>query len=332
MKTYEMQLEDGGVGVFKVSIVKDPAIESNLIFFSAEKPDVLTFTNEEKKVIYSVVMRPNKLIYRKDVNGEPANVFYTSKTVEDMQINYFRQNGNKATNINHSDEGDAEGVFPFENWIVRDELTDIATKMGLEVKNGDWVMGYKVDNQELWEGFIKTGKLDGLSIEAMHINHKLITENMTVETPVQKEKSFWDELLDFVNMSKEKHAEDEKPADPAADEPAVETPAEEPVVEQVEHEPAAEPVVEVPAAEAAEGDAEPTEKEVLLQKRIDELELKLSTLMAEKIKSDTALETMAAQTPAARAIINAPAVIKTPKKYEEMSNFEKLKFNKENKK
>ena len=186
MKRYELKLVEGGLGVFKVSVVKDPAIEQTLVHFSAEKEEVSYFTDQEKKVIYSVVMRPNMDIFRKNVNGEPANVYYTEETVEQAQINYFRQNGNKATNINHSELADAEGIFPFESWIVADPETDRASNFGLDVQKGDWVMGLKVDNDELWEEHIKTGKLDGFSVEATNINYEL-KEDVTMKKDEKKE-------------------------------------------------------------------------------------------------------------------------------------------------
>jgi hypothetical protein len=199
MKRYELKLADGGIGVFKVSIVKDPAIEQTLVHFSSEKQERHFFTDQEKKVIYSVVMRPNLDIFRKNINGEPANVFYTTETVEKAQINYFRNNGNAATNINHSELADAEGIFPFESWIVSDSKTDRAVSFGLDVQDGDWVMGLKVDNDELWEEHIKTGKLDGFSVEAININYELKEDTKMGK---DKKKSAWSKLMKFVNENK----------------------------------------------------------------------------------------------------------------------------------
>lgn len=211
MKRYELKLVEGGKGVFKVSVVKDPAIESTLVHFSAEKEEKHFFTDEEKKVIYSVVMRPNMDIFRKDINGEPANVYYTSETVEQAQINYFRNNGNSATNINHSDIADAEGIFPFESWIVSDSKTDRAVNFGLDVQEGDWVMGFKVDNDELWSEHIKTGKLDGFSVEATNINYELkeevqMSKDKKGEEP--KKKSIWEQMDEWFKARKEEFALD----------------------------------------------------------------------------------------------------------------------------
>ena len=74
MKRYELKFKEGKEGVLKVSLVKDAAINTTLVHFAAEKEAVQCFTDEEKKVIYSVVMRPNIDIFRRNVNGEPADV------------------------------------------------------------------------------------------------------------------------------------------------------------------------------------------------------------------------------------------------------------------
>ena len=71
MKVYEITFNDE----HKVSLVKSPAIESTLLKFSIEENEKLYFANDEKQIIYSVAMIPNKMIFRKDIQGEPANVF-----------------------------------------------------------------------------------------------------------------------------------------------------------------------------------------------------------------------------------------------------------------
>lgn len=325
MKTYELKLIDGGRGVFRVSVVKDPAVESNLIFFNKEsKEDVEHFVkDEEERVIYSVAMRPNKMIFRKNINGEPAQVYYTSETVKQAQENYFRNHGNLTTNINHSEHTTAQGIFPFESWVVKNSANDKSKELGLETIDGDWVMGYKVDNDEIWNKFIKTGLLDGLSIEATHIKHELIPETKMSkekeELELEKERSFWDTLFGFSKQkieSFEKEKEEEKPI--------------ELVVEEKPEKP------EEPKKEEEMVEEETPDVSNDLQAKINSLEsenealkTELATLRAEKVESEEKLQTMKKQTPASKHVIDAPIVHK--KDYNEMNNFEKLKFNRENK-
>ena len=340
MKTYELKLIKGGRGVFKISVVKDGAVEGDIVKFENEHPEneVLVFNDEEKQIFYSIVMRPNKMIFRKDINGEPARIFYTKETVEEAAVNYWRQKGNIETNINHSEDLNVQGIFPFESWLVQDPETDKSKSIGLQTFAGDWVAGYKVDSKEIWNDYIKTGILDGLSIEAMHHKYELIP-NLEMEKQKEKKeekKSFWDELLEFVNMKKEQHSKEEK-APEKKEEKKVEH-ADEKTPEEIAAEAAAkakeaDDAAAADAEKAAAADAppaEPTEQEQIYLDKIAALEKEVADLKAKQIESDTALETMKKETPAAKKISNLPPAEKAVP-YEEMSNFQKLKFNRENK-
>lgn len=307
MNRYELKLKEGGKGVFKVSVVKDPAIESNLVYFSKEA--VTVFKDEEKRVIYSVVMRPDLDIFRSNIDGAPANVYYTKETVEEAQINYFRNNGNSATNINHSDVADAKGIFPFESWIVKDAKTDRANNFGLEVKEGDWVMGLKVDNDELWEEHIKTGKLDGLSVEATNINYELKQdEKMSKETIEEPKKTLLEKLDDllstFKKQEKVEFTEDTK-------ESTKEAPKSNDEVSKLKEE------ITTLKAELASLKAKETESKTDLEK-----------MTSEKEALEVKLTELSKVTPAAEFVKDLPKVEK--KEYKDMSNYEKVLFNREN--
>ena len=318
MKVYELDFRDDMPGVFRVSVVKDPAVEATLLHFNKEEGKPLYFANEEKRVVYSVAMRPNKLIPRSNINGEPANVYYTAETVERLQQNYFKNNYNVSTNINH-EQNDTQGIYPFESWVVKNPANDKANELGLEVMQGDWVMAYKVDNDEVW-GEIKKGNIDGLSVE-MYVGYKEDNNFNNVKmTSENKEKGLFELLKAFFvgEAPKEK-----TPEELAAEEEA----------KKKEEEMAVEPVVEEPMPE----DVQPKEEEKNLEEQLAELEAKnadllekLNKLEAEKVKAEAELQTMKAEKPAVEAIKNVPLEVK--KTYEEMSNYEKLKFNRENKK
>jgi len=201
MKVYELKLQKGGKGVFRMSTVKGPAIEDTLLYFKKETKDISFFADEEKRIFYAPAMIPNLKIYRNNVNGEPAEVFYTAETVAEAQINYFRQNGNRSNNINHALE-DIEGVFPFESWIIQDFASDKAKTLGFNLPNGTWIMGYKVDNNEVWKN-IKEGDLDGLSIEATNLEH-IFKNDITMSKNKKNVFAFFKEGLDALLTNAEK--------------------------------------------------------------------------------------------------------------------------------
>lgn len=162
MKKYELQYTKGEKGVFRMSTVESPATRTTLVMFDDDSK-LLQFADEEKQVIYSVAMRPNILIPRKDINGEPAMVFYSEDTVNNLQQNFFKNNSHNGATVNHDGKVRSD-MYCFESWIVRNE--DQAKSIPeLNAKVGDWVLAQKVDNAEVWAD-IKSGKLQGFSIEA----------------------------------------------------------------------------------------------------------------------------------------------------------------------
>jgi hypothetical protein len=175
MKKYELQYTKGETGVFRMSTVESPATKTTLVMFDDESK-LLQFADEEKQVIYSVAMRPNILIPRKDINGEPAMVFYSEETVNNLQQNFFKNNSHNGATVNHDGKVRSD-MYCFESWIVRNE--DQAKSIPeLNAKVGDWVLAQKVDNEEVWQD-IKLGKLQGFSIEAYL--EPVLTEEKKIE-------------------------------------------------------------------------------------------------------------------------------------------------------
>lgn len=313
MDVYEIKFTEN----YKVSLVKDPAIESTLLKFNNETTDVLHFTNDEKKIVYSVAMIPNKMIFRKDIKGKPANVFYSAETIKKFQQEYFKSNS--GTNVNHA-KFNTEGIYPFTSWVVNENQNSIVEGQDLKAPNDSLIMGFKIDNPEIWEE-IKTGNLDGLSVEG-----NVIFEQQTNITMAKDKDTLWETLKAFFATEKtpeEIKAEEEVAALKMAEEEALKN---------------AKPPADEPADEP-----DYKEENEKLKEQVALLQEKLATIEAEKVKSETDLVTMKAEkekaeadlitfkneTPSVPSIKNVPTPeVAVP--YEQMSNFQKLKFNKEN--
>ena len=52
-----------------------------------------------------------------------------------------------------------------ESWIVEDTDMDKSKKYGFNVPVGTWMGSVKVNNDEVWNEYVKTGKVKGFSIE-----------------------------------------------------------------------------------------------------------------------------------------------------------------------
>ena len=300
MKKYELKYTKGEDGVFCMSTVENPATKTQLVMFDDEKA-LLQFQDDEKRVIYSVAMRPNMLIPRKDINGEPAMVFYSEETVNDLQQNFFKNNSHNGATINH-DKNLRKDMYAFESWIVQDPEKDKATSLGLQVQKGDWVMAQKVDNPEVWED-IKKGKLTGFSIEAY-------LEPVLTQNEIEMTKEEVDARIKAV----------------------IQMTAEEDAAKKKEEEDAA--AAEAEKVKMAEGDPAPPADD--LQKKVDELTAENIALKAKLAELEVKEIDMSAELAAAKKVaVEMGAEIAKgikpngthSKKYEEMSNVEKVKFN-----
>ena len=58
-----------------------------------------------------------------------------------------------------------KGLTAVESWIVEDKVHDKSRKYGLNVPVGTWMGAVKVNNEEIWNEYVKTNKVKGFSIE-----------------------------------------------------------------------------------------------------------------------------------------------------------------------
>ena len=105
---------------------------------------------------------PNKPIYRK--NGEDEYYIYFSKdTVLKASQMYLTKGNQNNSTLEHQHE--LSGLSLVESWLVEDEVHDKSRKYGMNVPVGTWMGAVKVNNDKIWNEYVKTGKVKGFSIE-----------------------------------------------------------------------------------------------------------------------------------------------------------------------
>ena len=162
MKIVELILGDDELtGIEAISVVENPAIEEDFIALKNEEVK-LAEVDKEKRILMGALLIPNKPIYRK--KGEEEYYIYFSKETVEKASQLYLMNGNqsKAT-LEH--QHTINGLTLVESWLVEDDVHDKSRKYGLNVPVGTWMGAVKVNNDEIWNDFVKTGKVKGFSIE-----------------------------------------------------------------------------------------------------------------------------------------------------------------------
>tara|TARA_Y100000310_G_scaffold341038_1_gene438885 strand:+ start:727 stop:1707 length:981 start_codon:yes stop_codon:yes gene_type:complete len=152
-----------------ISLVSSPAIEEDFVFFGKEKNN-LTFAkvDEEKRMLISPALIPNKQIFRYDPQTDSDYYVYFSKeTVAQAAALYLKHNNHHKATYEHSDR--VSGVLTVESWIKEGEQdkSNLYGFKGLPI--GTWFVKMKIENDELWSK-IKDGSVRGLSIEGFFID------------------------------------------------------------------------------------------------------------------------------------------------------------------
>ena len=163
MKIVELILDEDqdASGIEAISIVENPAIEEDFIALKSDEIK-LAEVSKEKKILMGALLIPNKPIYRK--NGEDEYYIYFSKdTVLKASQMYLTKGNQNNSTLEHQHE--LSGLSLVESWLVEDEVHDKSRKYGMNVPVGTWMGAVKVNNDKIWNEYVKTGKVKGFSIE-----------------------------------------------------------------------------------------------------------------------------------------------------------------------
>ena len=236
-----------------ISMVTEPAIESDFVFLSKDKAIVKeAFSNDEKHMVYGAVLRPDFPIYRNDGENE-YYLEFTSESIERMARDYMMNYRQGNVTIQHEEY--ANEVFMVESWIKQDMDKDKSVSVGLDksLPIGTWFCGFYVNNNDVWER-IKSGELKGFSVEAM-IDLEDFAK-VKKEDAFEMNESFWSKLKSIVNEALGKKEEKMEVNEPQVTEPQTTEPQQtvqepqttepQPTVQEPQHTEPQQTVVEEP--------------------------------------------------------------------------------------
>jgi len=164
MKIIELTIDDIDElqGVNAISLVQAPAIKSNFMKFAEQY--AFSVVSDEKRVVMGPALIPDLPIYRKNENGE-FFVHFSRSTVRKASELFMSRQKNLSHTLEH--QAKVNGVAVVESWIVEDPQKDKSAVYNMSVKPGTWMVTSKVYNDEIWENFIKPGRVLGFSIEGI---------------------------------------------------------------------------------------------------------------------------------------------------------------------
>jgi hypothetical protein len=168
MKLIELILDESMAltGIDAISLVEHPAIEEDFIALNSQRVEFAT-QSEEKRILMGAALVPNKPIYRVDGENE-FYVYFSEGTIRKASELFFQKAKQNNATLEH--EVGINGLTVVESWIIEDETHDKSRKYGFDLPVGTWMVSMKVNNPEIWDGWVKTGKVKGFSIEGYFVD------------------------------------------------------------------------------------------------------------------------------------------------------------------
>lgn len=170
--------EDDNMGVNFVALVDEPAIESNFFAFS----DQLRFiADKERRIITGALMIADLPIYRRNEKMGEFYVVFDKIQIEKIVQRFMKKGYHDNVNKMHDGSQVVDGVFMYESFITDSQRGILAPKNFNNIPDGSWFGSYKVENDEIWNEFIKTGEFKGFSVEGLF---DMIPERTALESEI----------------------------------------------------------------------------------------------------------------------------------------------------
>jgi hypothetical protein len=105
----------------------------------------------EKREVSGLALKSGKLIYRRDVQGEPGYIYFSRDTIRKI---YEKYKYNRSINIAHDGVDRTGHIIVLKSWLEEND----------DKNETSWFVKHKVINDELWD-MIKNGSVRGFSME-----------------------------------------------------------------------------------------------------------------------------------------------------------------------
>jgi hypothetical protein len=168
MQILELLLDEQQMasGIDAISIVQSPAIESNFIALNNHKVKFATL-DSEKRILLGPALIPNKPIYRKQ-DGAEFYCYFSRGTVKKASELYLQRGNQNQATLEHAVK--IQGLCLVESWVKEDMEKDKSAMYGMTDPIGTWMVAMKVENDEIWNEYVKTGLVKGFSIEGYFVD------------------------------------------------------------------------------------------------------------------------------------------------------------------
>lgn len=190
-------ITDWETGMYAISLVDRPAVESDFLKFADEQRIPLyCVADEERKIVRGVIMRADFPIYRRSEEMGEYYIVFSAETIRTMAEKYLADYNQNNITLHHIAGSFAEGINLVQYFIKN--TAEGISPVGFEnIENGSLFAEFQVHDEMLWEQ-IKAGTFKGFSLEGVFALERVKENTTNSNNNMSKMQKFKEALAKLV--------------------------------------------------------------------------------------------------------------------------------------
>ena len=195
LPVFDALVPDEDTGMLKISLVDIPAVMSDFLVFNAVREvQMYSIQDEEKRLVFGVVMRANYPILRISPQIGKYYIVFKPETIRRMAEKYLAESRQNDVSTMH--QTDVEGVQMVQ-YFIKDSVRGVSPEGFENIADGSLFAEFHIINDEVWAA-IKAGTYNGFSLEGVFDFVPEPEVSARIQEDADLEKAIKSEILSII--------------------------------------------------------------------------------------------------------------------------------------
>ena len=204
LPVYEALISSEDDGIVTISLVDEPAVESDFVCFAKDAgKQLFALKDSAERLITGCLMKADTPIYRND-NGYQYYIVFSKKTIQTMAQKMLADSTFKNIDTQHNGELLPQGALTLMEVYIKDSNKGIDPNF-VDIPDGSLMTTFRINDESIWQECANGDYLNGFSLEGFfdtkQIDFSIIKPNKTKSFKMRIKEMLRRMLAQFGEMS-----------------------------------------------------------------------------------------------------------------------------------
>lgn len=164
LPVYEALISSEDDGIITISLVDEPAVESDFVCFAKDAgKQLFALKDSVERLITGCLMKADTPIYRND-NGYEYYIVFSKKTIQTMAQKMLADSTFKNIDTQHNGELLPQGALTLMEVYIKDSAKGIDPNF-VDIPDGSLMTTFRINDESIWQECANGDYLNGFSLE-----------------------------------------------------------------------------------------------------------------------------------------------------------------------